>query len=149
MFSAPSRSASADHTSIASSHASEELTSVASSLASPTAPAQSSASSPYAALLSDVEDGEGIQYGHPVTVTFLKYRFENEILEDMSNCVSGIVSQWKALLLGPELTVLRTMGGNHYSAQDWGTAVEKVPEDGTGEHNDRATTQRDGERGQQ
>jgi hypothetical protein len=73
-----------------------------------------------------VEDGEGIQCGHPVTVTFLQYRWENEILQDMTHCISSIVSQWKALLEGLELSVRRTMGGNWYSALDWDSAVQKV-----------------------
>ncbi|RSH89451.1 hypothetical protein EHS25_002000 [Saitozyma podzolica] len=78
----PSRSASADHKTVASS------------MASLTEP-QSSGSIPYAPVVSKVEDGEGIQFGQPVTVSFLKYRLENEILQDMTHCVSSIDNGWE------------------------------------------------------
>ncbi|GFZ44671.1 LOW QUALITY PROTEIN: hypothetical protein JCM24511_02395 [Saitozyma sp. JCM 24511] len=105
MSSEPSSSAAADYTATGS-----------------LPPPPPSASSP-PTVHSEVREGFGIQFGQPVRIAFLRYKQNDDILEALSGTVSSIVSRWKELLEGPELSFRRTLSENDYSARDWDSAV--------------------------
>jgi hypothetical protein len=74
-------------------------------------------------VFSEVREGFGVQFGQPVTIAFIRYRENDDILSALSRTLSSVVSRWKALLEGPELGFRRTLGENDYSARDWDSAV--------------------------